>query len=115
MGKKVRCRIHTRSISPEPLLVDDKILRTEACPRSWCGSLRRLQYTYLIWYTCLVTKRREAQPATASHFGAIKNCGKRAPAIFFRTAAGGEPVRDWLKGLPSEDRKRIGEDIKMVE
>jgi phage-related protein len=27
-----------------------------------------------------------------------------------------KPVRDWLKGLPSsEDRKRIGEDIKTVE
>ena len=25
--------------------------------------------------------------------------GKRAPAIFFRTEAGGEPVREWLKGL----------------
>jgi phage-related protein len=42
--------------------------------------------------------------------------GKRVPAIFFRTESGGEPVRDWLKGLPSpEDRKRIGEDIKTVE
>jgi phage-related protein len=40
---------------------------------------------------------------------------KRVPAIFFRTEAGGEPVRDWLKGLPSEDRQRIGEDIKTVE
>jgi phage-related protein len=41
--------------------------------------------------------------------------GKRIPAIFYRTDAGGEPVREWLKGLPSEDRKRIGEDIKTVE
>src|ERR1700694_2865695 len=40
---------------------------------------------------------------------------KRVPAIFFRTKAGGEPVRDWLKGLPSEDRRPIGEDIKTVE
>src|SRR6266851_9018062 len=40
---------------------------------------------------------------------------KRVPAIFFRTEAGGEPVRNWLKGLPSEDRQRIGEDIKTVE
>ncbi len=31
-----------------------------------------------------------------------------------RTPAG-EPVRVWLKGLPCEDRKRIGEDIKTVE
>lgn len=42
--------------------------------------------------------------------------GKRAPAIFFRTEAGGEPVREWLKNLPCpEDRKRIGQDIKTVE
>ena len=43
------------------------------------------------------------------------NQGKRVPAIFYRTEAGGEPVREWLKGLPTEDRKRIGEDIKTVE
>lgn len=46
--------------------------------------------------------------------GAI-NQGKRVPAIFFRSEAGGEPVRDWLKGLLPDDRKRIGEDIKTVE
>jgi phage-related protein len=46
---------------------------------------------------------------------ALAGQGKRAPAIFYRTDAGGEPVRDWLKGLSSEDRKRIGEDIKTVE
>ena len=42
--------------------------------------------------------------------------GKRVPAIFYRTAGGGEPVQDWLKSFSSdEDRKRIGEDIKTVE
>ena len=47
---------------------------------------------------------------------AVERQGKRVPVIFFRTEARGEPVRDWLKGLPSsEDRKRIGEDIKTVE
>jgi phage-related protein len=41
---------------------------------------------------------------------------KRIQAIFFRTAAVGEPVREWLKGLrPIEDRKQIGVDIKTVE
>jgi phage-related protein len=45
----------------------------------------------------------------------LEKQGKRAPAIFYRTEAGGEPVRDWLKGLSTEDRKRIGEDIKTVE
>ncbi len=41
--------------------------------------------------------------------------GKRVPAIFYRTGVGGEPVREWLKGLSPKDRKRIGEDIKTVE
>ncbi len=41
--------------------------------------------------------------------------GKRIPAIFFRTEAGGEPVREWLKSLPKQDRKQIGADIKTVE
>jgi hypothetical protein len=41
---------------------------------------------------------------------------KTIEAIFFRTAAGGEPVRQWLKSLsPIEDRKQIGVDIKVVE
>jgi len=40
--------------------------------------------------------------------------GKRVPAIFFRTESG-EPLREWLKSLPPEDRKLIGEDIKTVE
>ena len=40
---------------------------------------------------------------------------KRIPAIFFRTDAGGEPVRDWLKGLSRDDRKLIGTDIMTVE
>jgi phage-related protein len=30
-------------------------------------------------------------------------------------ASGREPVREWLKGLPEVDRRRIGEDIKDVE
>ena len=41
---------------------------------------------------------------------------KRVTVVFFRTEAGGEPVRQWLKSLPlDEDRKRIGADIKTVE
>ena len=34
---------------------------------------------------------------------------------FFRTDAENEPVRNWLKSLPKEDRKRIGEDILTVQ
>jgi hypothetical protein len=34
--------------------------------------------------------------------------------VFFLTDSGGEPVREWLKSLDKEDRKAIGEDIKLV-
>jgi hypothetical protein len=40
---------------------------------------------------------------------------KRVPAIFLRTEAGGESVREWLKSLDRDDCKRIGEDIQTVE
>lgn len=40
---------------------------------------------------------------------------KRVPAIFYRTEAGNEPVRDWLKALDREDRRQVGEDIKLTE
>jgi phage-related protein len=40
---------------------------------------------------------------------------KRISAIFYRTEAGNEPVREWLKELSREDRKRIGADILTVE
>ena len=40
---------------------------------------------------------------------------KRLPARFYRSDAGREPVREWLKSLDLEDRKVIGEDIKDVE
>jgi phage-related protein len=34
---------------------------------------------------------------------------------FFKTEAGTEPVRDWLRTLPAPERKLIGEDIKTVQ
>ena len=40
---------------------------------------------------------------------------KRLPARFFRSENGKEPVREWLRRLPPEDRRIIGEDIKDVE
>ena len=40
---------------------------------------------------------------------------KRISAVFYRTEAGTEPVRDWLKALDREDRYKIGTDIKTVE
>lgn len=40
---------------------------------------------------------------------------KKIAACFYRTAAGAEPVRDWLKGLEAADRRIIGADIATVE
>jgi phage-related protein len=36
---------------------------------------------------------------------------QKIPLIFFRTLAGSEPVREWLKELPSEERRSIGTDL----
>nr|CAP48501.1 putative integron gene cassette protein [uncultured bacterium] len=35
--------------------------------------------------------------------------------VFFLSNSGREPVREWLKSLDKEDRKAIGEDIKLVQ
>ena len=35
----------------------------------------------------------------------------KIPLIFFRTLAGSEPVREWLKQLPEEERQAIGKDL----
>lgn len=40
---------------------------------------------------------------------------KKIAAVFFATNSGTEPVRDWLKSLPREEQKRIGDDIRTVE
>ncbi len=40
---------------------------------------------------------------------------KRIQAVFFRTAQGGEPVRDWLRDMAPEDRRMIGGDLQLAE
>lgn len=35
--------------------------------------------------------------------------------IFFQSNSGREPVREWLKDLTKDDRKIIGEDIKLLQ
>jgi hypothetical protein len=45
----------------------------------------------------------------------LKTVLKRLPARFYRSNAGREPVREWLKSLDAADRRVIGEDIKDVE
>lgn len=39
---------------------------------------------------------------------------KRVPARFYRTAAGGEPVREWLLGLEKDERRQIGTEISLA-
>jgi hypothetical protein len=36
---------------------------------------------------------------------------KKIPLIFFRTLAGSEPVREWLKELSEVERQAIGKDL----
>lgn len=35
--------------------------------------------------------------------------------VFYRTASGNEPVREWLRGLSRAEKKIIGEDIKIIQ
>ncbi|AMN45975.1 hypothetical protein ACG33_02370 [Steroidobacter denitrificans] len=40
---------------------------------------------------------------------------KKLPAAFYCTAAGNEPVREWLKALDEPDRRIVGQDIATAE
>ena len=37
------------------------------------------------------------------------------PVVFYRTATGIEPVREWLRSLPEADRRTIGLDLAAVQ
>ena len=39
----------------------------------------------------------------------------RLQVYFFKRTNNKQPVRDWLKGLPVEDRKTIGNDLKTAQ
>ena len=66
-------------------------------------------------YGTLTLVGNKPAPGPAGRKKSAKNEGKRIPAIFYSTESGAEPLREWLKGLSTGDRKRIGEDIKTVE
>lgn len=40
---------------------------------------------------------------------------KTIQAVFYRSLDGSEPVRNWLKALPQEDRRIVGFDIATAE
>ena len=57
----------------------------------------------------------ESLPGSTRHGTLLKAGMKRVPAIFFRTEAGNEPLREWLKAMSREDRTAIGRTIMTVE
>jgi phage-related protein len=40
---------------------------------------------------------------------------RKIELVFYRSAMGNEPVRDWLAGLPLENRRQIGLDLQRVQ
>lgn len=40
---------------------------------------------------------------------------RKVPVIFYRTPAGAEGVRDWLRGLDEKDRNIVGQDLMRVQ
>ena len=42
---------------------------------------------------------------------AKEEASQKIPLVFFRTSAGSEPVREWLKGLEEAERHAIGRDL----
>ncbi len=39
----------------------------------------------------------------------------KIPLRFYKSAAGSEPVRDWLKKLTGEERRAIGKDLAIAQ
>ena len=37
------------------------------------------------------------------------------PVVFYRTSGGTEPVLEWLRSLPAEDRHAIGTDLATIQ
>ena len=56
---------------------------------------------YQLWYTWAMSEDDEDKPIL--------------DVVFYKTEAGNEPVREWLKSLLREDRKTIGEDLKTAQ
>lgn len=58
------------------------------------------------------------KPKHSTKNGTIKNQthGRKIfRVVFYRSAAGREPVREWLKQLDACDRKRVGEDLYTLQ
>lgn len=40
---------------------------------------------------------------------------RKVPLVFYRNSAGAEPVLEWLKSLPTGERKEIGRDLMRAQ
>jgi len=40
---------------------------------------------------------------------------QKTPLVFYRASTGAEPLRDWLRAMPAEDRNAIGQDLMRVQ
>jgi hypothetical protein len=56
---------------------------------------------YQLWYTHRVDRPHDREPILC--------------VVFDRTAAGNEPVREWLLDSNREDRRAVGQDIKTAQ
>ena len=45
----------------------------------------------------------------------IRTSLNEIPVVFYRSSRGDEPVRDWLRSLPDNDRQKIGNDLATVQ
>src|SRR5580700_1631501 len=45
----------------------------------------------------------------------MDHSARKVPIVFYRTSAGAEVVRDWLRGLSAADRNAIGQDLMRVQ
>ena len=41
--------------------------------------------------------------------------GDKIDLVFFETSTGNQPVLEWLKGLPRDDRHAVGQDLLRVQ
>jgi phage-related protein len=43
------------------------------------------------------------------------NDDKKLEVAFYRSEVGAEPVLQWLRALPTEDRQALGRDLRLIE
>lgn len=47
--------------------------------------------------------------------GIVTDSPRKSPLVFYRTASGSEPAREWLRELPEADRRAVGLDLMRVQ